>query len=195
MTRPRNHRWLVAVALLASLLAGCSRTEKALPVSAERIAAPFQEFAKSTLYSYSGPHKRWKLESEYMRKDLDQTGKVLVVPVVLTLYDSLGRPASRILSDSGTTTGSMVNFTVWGNVYIKTDEGQVIRTQKLWWVKNTHKIYSNTYVQIRTPSGDVLRGKGLDAEEDFSRWSLKQNVSGRFPEFRKRMGEDESVGK
>jgi hypothetical protein len=42
-------------------------------------------------------------------------------------------------------------------------------------------------VQIETPKGDVLRGKGLVADEDFSTWTLKQNVSGQFPDFKKRI--------
>jgi hypothetical protein len=46
-------------------------------------------------------------------------------------------------------------------------------------------------VQIETVKGDILRGKGLDAVEDFSRFTFKSQVSGKFPDFKRRMEEND----
>ena len=175
-------------------IAGCAKKKESLPVSNDAAVTAYQEFGKSTLYFYEGRIKRWKLESEYMRKPLLDTGNMLVTPVRLTLYDSLGRPRTRVLSDSGSTTPALQSFTVWGNVYIRNQDSLIVKTQKLWWVKDKHKVASDTYVQIETPKGDIMRGKGLDATEDFSRFTFKSQVSGRFPDFKRRAEtDDESI--
>lgn len=165
---------------------GCAPKKETLPVSSGLITAPFQVLNHSTLYFYNKQFIQWKLEAEYMRKPLTDTGSILVIPVRLTYYDSLGNVRTHVLADSGTTSSRMENFTVWGDVLITTKDSMRVRTQKLWWVKNTRKVESNTYVQIETKKGDILRGKGLNAVEDFSRFSFKSNVSGKFPDFKRR---------
>ncbi len=168
-------------------LFGCAQKKESLPVSSDVISVPFQELSNSTLYFYNKEFIRWKLDADYMRKPLTDTGKILVTPVRLTYYDSLGSIRTRVLADSGTTDASMENFTVWGDVLITTKDSMIVRTQKLWWVKNTRKVESNTFVQIETKNGDILRGKGLTAIEDFSKFSFKSDVSGKFPDFKRRV--------
>jgi LPS export ABC transporter protein LptC len=170
---------------------GCGGGKETLPIGGDSVTTPYQEFGKTTMFFYDGAFKRWRLESSYMRKNLDDSAGILVVPVVLTLYDSLGRTGTRVLSDSGTTTSSMSSFTVWGDVYVKTEDGLVIRTEKLWWNRDSRKVYSDAHVQVTTAKGDVLRGKGMEAQEDFSRWSFKSEVSGEFPDFRERVEQDD----
>ena len=172
---------------LIGIASNCSKKKETLPLSSGSIMAPYQEFGGSTLFFYEGKLKRWKLESNYMKKPLADTGTMLVTPVRLTLYDSLGNARTRVLSDSGFTTPSLQSFTVWGNVYIRNQDSLIVRTQKLWWIKGKRKVESDAYVQIETPKGDIMRGKGLDAAEDFSRFVFKSKVSGQFPDFKRRV--------
>jgi LPS export ABC transporter protein LptC len=178
---------------LVSLLGtpGCGKKEVKLPSSNDSVSVPYQEMEHTVMYFYDKGFKRWKLEAARMRKELDVNAKTLVAPVRLTLFDSLGETTTRVIADSGSTQGTMDNFIVWGNVLVKTEGKMIIKSQKLWWNKNTHKVNSDTYVQIQTAKGDILRGKGLDAREDFSTWTLKQNVTGTFPDFQDRMEKDE----
>jgi LPS export ABC transporter protein LptC len=191
MTPMRFARFLtfLLLAILAglSLMAGCVKQKESLPVTSGCVQAPYQEFGKTTLFFYEGKFKRWKLDADYMRKPLVDTGSMLVIPVRLILYDSLGNLRTRVLADSGYTTPSLESFTVWGNVYIRNQDSLIVRTQKLWWFKGKRKVESNTYVQIETHKGDVLRGKGLDATEDFSHFTFKSEVTGHFPDFKRRM--------
>ncbi len=173
------------------LLPGCTSKKEPLPVTAETVTAPYEELGKTTLYFYEGKNKRWKLNAEYMKKPLSDTGLMLVTPVRLTLYDTLGRPRTIVLSDSGTTTPALQSFTVWGNVYIRNQDSLIVRTPKLWWVKSRRKVESDTFVQVETIKGDILRGKGLDAVEDFSHFTFKSQVSGSFPDFKRRVEANE----
>lgn len=193
----RNHRGLhaaraVAFLLCAGLLAaGCAKKKDSLPITSDSVMTPYQEFGATTLFFYEGKIKRWKLEADYMKKPLLDTGTMLVCPVTLTLYDSLGAAGTKVLADSGTTTPAMKSFTVWGNVLIRNHDSLIVKTYKLWWVKEKRKVESDTFVQIETAKGDLLRGKGLDAVEDFSRFSFKSQVSGSFPDFKRRMEEND----
>lgn len=172
---------------------GCAKKRKNIPHSSDTVSVPYQEFGKSQMYFYDGPYKIWRLESDWMRKEMSDTAHMLGVPVVITLYDSLGETGTRILADSGHTTSEMQSFDIWGNVYVKTADNLKIKTQALWWNKQTHKVGSDDFVEITTAEGDVLRGKGLDANESFSKWSLRKSVSGQFPNFRERVEREDST--
>ena len=186
---------LSALALLLGALpqAECSKKNKQLPHSADTVVVPYQEFERSTMYCYDGPHRLWRLDTDYMRKELSDTASLLAVPVTIVTFDSAGAIASRILSDSGRMNPDLEHFFIWGNVYVKTADGMIIRSTSLWWDKKTHKVGSDDFVQIHTPEGDVLRGKGLDANESFSRWSLRQSVSGTFPNFKERIEAEDTA--
>jgi LPS export ABC transporter protein LptC len=177
--------------VLFLIVISCSGKKESLPVSNEGIEVPFQEFGQAALYFYNKDYVQWKLESEIMRKPITDTGHILVTPVRLTMFDSVGNATTRVLSDSGSTDGSMESFIVWGNVFIRARDSLVIRTERLWWNKGRRKVESDTFVQIETKKGDVLRGKGLDAVEDFSIFSFKSDVSGKFPDFKERMESNE----
>lgn len=169
---------------------GCTKRE-ALPQASDSHMVPCQEVGASTLYAYDGPHLIWILDSDYSFKTLEDTSSMLVVPVRMSIFDTTGTKTTRVLADSGRTTKEMERFFVWGNVYIKNYDDQIIRSETLWWNKLTRMVGSDDFVEIRTPDGDVLRGKGLDATESFSQWTLRENVSGEFPSFQDRMEEDE----
>lgn len=178
---------LIIISVFSLCFTGCEKEKDTLPVSSDKISAPYQEMTNATLYFYSKQFIQWKLEAKYMRKPIADTGSILVAPVRLTLYDSIGNMRTRVLADSGTTFPSMESFTVWGDVLITTKDSMIVKTQKLWWTKSVHKVESNTYVQIMTKRGDIVQGKGLTAVEDFSKFSFKSNVSGKFPDFKRRV--------
>jgi hypothetical protein len=183
--------WLLGAAAVVFLFPGCGPKKEGLPMSSDSVAVPYQEFYDSELFFYDGPYKRWVLKSDKMWKPIGDTTSLVGTPVHLTLFDSTGFAGSIVLADSGCAPPSMKKFTVWGNVYIRTFDSLKIKAEKIWWNQETHKVESNTFVEIQTPKGDVLRGKGLMAEEDFSSWSLIRSVSGTFPDFKKRIEQDE----
>ena len=181
------------ITLLFALLlaAGCGQKKETVPVSNAVIDHPYQEIDTSTMYYYNAGKLQWKLESKHMKKFIADTGHILGNPVKLNVYDSLGKETSLVLSDSGYTDGGMKNFCVWGNVFVRAQNGVKVTSQRLFWNLATHRITSGDYVQIKTLKGDILQGKGLDAAEDFSWWKFEHDVSGRFPNFKERVDRGE----
>jgi LPS export ABC transporter protein LptC len=155
------------------------------------ITAPFQEFGAATLFFYENGVKRWQLDGDYISRPLSDTGSILVAPVKISVYDTLGELSTRIISDSGRSDAKMEIFDLWGSVYIKNEEGMVVKSEHLKWFKNARSVTSDTFVQVETSKGDVLRGKGLNARDDFSHFSFTSDVAGRFPDFRRRLEEQD----
>ena len=174
-------------AILSIILAfSCGKKSESVPVSDAIVDQPYQELDSTAMYYYNAGKVQWKLESKHMKKVLADTGHVIANPVRLSVYDSLGRETSRVLSDSGSTDGPMTKFCVWGNVFVHAQNGVLVKSNILNWDLKKHLVTSDDYVQLQTQNGDVLQGKGMEAAEDFSWWKFLHNVSGRFPNFKER---------
>ena len=179
---------LFIYALLVFCAVQCSSKKKeTAPVSDIIVETPYQELDTTTMISYNGSRKVWILESRHLVKLFADTGHIRGYPVTITSFDSLGKQTSKVLADTGITDASLKAFTVWGNVFVQAQNGTRVNAQKLVWNQKIRRVTSDTYVQIKTKKGDVLRGKGLDAVDDFSSWEFKQDVSGRFPNFKERV--------
>ena len=184
---------LVIGAFAAGIGGNCTRNKEEIPVTGDTIGVPVQEFSGTTLHFFNKGYIQWKLDADYMCKPVSDTASITVIPVRLTLYDSLGTVRSRVLADSGTIGNKMQSYNIWGDVYIRTRDSMVVRTERLKWFKERRSVESDTFVQIETKKGDILRGKGLNATEDFSKFSFKSNVTGKFPNFEKRVETNEET--
>jgi LPS export ABC transporter protein LptC len=179
----------VLISAISCVSVGCAPKKDRLPVGEKVISAPHQELTKASLYFYQGDIKRWWLDTDRMNRPLADTGDMIVAPVRITVYDSLGKPSTRILSDSGSSDSRMAVFNLWGAVNIKNEEGMVVTSERLMWHKDARRVTSDTFVQVETKKGDILRGKGLEARDDFSRFSFNAEVQGLFPDFKRRLEE------
>jgi len=184
---PKTSLLFLLITLFILYGIGCEKKKDEIPLTENTIGDPVQEFSNTTLHFYNKGMLQWKLDADYMRKPLSDTGTIMVTPVALTLYDSTGDIRSKVLADSGRIANTMNSYNIWGNVYIRTRDSMIVRTERLKWFKERAKVESDTFVQIQTKKGDILRGKGLDAVEDFSRFKFLHDVTGEFPEFNKRV--------
>lgn len=53
------------------------------------------------------------------------------------------------------------------------EKGDSIQTEQIFWDENQGRVYSNTNVRIRT-STSVLYGKGLESDDRFVNWEIKE---------------------
>lgn len=178
---------IISLAILFISQGGCTPRKDPLPQVTDTISMPNQEIESSTVFCYEKYHLLWKLESDYAFKASEDTSSMLVTPVRMTFYDTLGDTTYIVLSDSGRITQNQNRFFIWGNVYIETEANLTVKSQSLWWDRTTRKVGSDEMVEIKNPDGNIMRGIGLDATDTFSSWTLRQEVSGEFPEFQDRL--------
>jgi len=61
------------------------------------------------------------------------------------------------------------------NVIVTNANGEILNTEQLFWDEATHKIYTKEFVKITTKK-EVLKGLGLEANEDFTEWEIGQPI-------------------
>lgn len=61
-------------------------------------------------------------------------------------------------------------------VEIVNADGEKLKTDHIVWDEEKHKIYTDKYVEITTKR-ETIKGTGMEANEDFSNWEIK-NVIG-----------------
>ncbi|MGI4862790.1 MAG: LPS export ABC transporter periplasmic protein LptC [Janthinobacterium lividum] len=174
----RSGYWcLAAGALLATLqLAGCEeKSDAAKPVFYK---GPLVETTNvETLISDSARLQlrlTAPLEQQYENGDMVYRKSVRV-----QVYDKPGKiVVNTIEGKFGKLDKNKQLYTMRGDVRVaNVPQQQTLKTEELFYDKVKHKIYTDTAmaVRVQTPT-EVLTGRGLEANEDFSRYRILRPV-------------------
>jgi len=99
----------------------------------------------------------------------------------LFFYDNYPVIKSRLKADYGIgkdTINNIARMDVKRNVEVINEKGDKLNTEHLIWDAQKKRIYTNEFVKITTKD-EVIWGNGLDADEDFSHYEIK-NVTGQI---------------
>ena len=94
----------------------------------------------------------------------------------VVFYDKLQKENSKLTANYGIGYDSDNKMNVMeakGNVIVINEKGDRLNTEHLTWNSVTKKIFTDEFVKITTKS-EVIWGNGLEANEDFSRYEIKQ---------------------
>jgi LPS export ABC transporter protein LptC len=91
----------------------------------------------------------------------------------VVFYDSLEKASSFIKANYCIYDEIEKLWTAENNVVAVNEDGDTLNTDFLIWNMNTKKIYSDQYVKI-IKGKDIIHGKGFEANQDFSGWTLNQ---------------------
>lgn len=99
-------------------------------------------------------------------------------PVNIVFYGETGQEETTLRSDSGRYDKGKDLYTVMGHVVvIKKQDNQKMLTALLNWSPVSKKIYTDKAVTILSPAtGERLQGIGMDAPQDFSRYSIRKTT-------------------
>ena len=124
---------------------------------------------------YEGSLLSWVLNTTYLeRRGTDK--KLLVKPLWLTVYDSLGQESAWIESDSGSADEEVTFMQVWGNVHVRSEEGTTVLTDSLDWRKRDRKIRTAGKVTVVSRKGDTVTGVGFESDDRLKNWVLLSDV-------------------
>ena len=101
--------------------------------------------------------------------------------MVVIFYDAHKKEQSKLTANYGIgfdNGNGMEKMEAKGNVIVINEKGEKLNTEHLIWNSITHKIYTDEFVKITTKD-EVIWGDGLEANEDFSEWAMK-NVKGQI---------------
>jgi|GEM_PF-2182676 len=134
----------------------------------------------STITAYREGNKHWQLNADEILQ-MSETQQIRVNPVRLTLFADGGVVNAVLLSDSGFTNARTDTFFVWGNVEITAHSGEKLLARTLEWQTRENLLVSNDFVELRSADGEIMRGRGFRAAENFEWWEFANEVSGNFP--------------
>lgn len=78
---------------------------------------------------------------------------------------------STLTADYGVNFEQSKELIVEGNVVFRNDKGEMLETDKLTWIEKEARIRTDAAIRITTPE-EVITGIGLDADEDFSNYTI-----------------------
>ncbi len=101
--------------------------------------------------------------------------------MTVVFYDSHRKEQTKLTANYGIgydTGNGMEKVEAKGNVIVINEKKDKLNTEHLIWNAITHKIYTDEFVKITTKD-EVIWGDGLEANEDFSEYEIK-NVKGQI---------------
>ncbi len=119
---------------------------------------------------------RAKLKAQQVDRYIGKTNYMLLPKgMLIVFYDTNKEEETRLTGDYGigfeNGTG-MTKMEAKRNVIVINKKGEKLNTEHLIWDAITHKIYTKAFVKITTKD-EVIWGDGLEANEDFSEYEIK----------------------
>ncbi|WP_266203663.1 LPS export ABC transporter periplasmic protein LptC [Pontibacter kalidii] len=167
----------LALLVLAFAGFGCEREIKD-PDEEERYTGPTVEnHDVTTLYSDSAK-LLMKLQAP-VQQEFESGDGIFPEGFYVEFYDKEGKLESTLRGNYGKQDTRTNLYYARGNVVVDNlKKKEKLETEELFWDRRKARIYTDKFVKITTPE-EILTGKGLTANQDLSRYSIKQ-VTGKF---------------
>lgn len=124
----------------------------------------------STLYSDSA-RLEIKLSAPLQLQYENQDG-IYPKGIFMTFFDRKGKVTNTVRANYGKYDKQKDQYFIRGNVVLENAvKKETLRTEELYWDKNTRKIHTDKFVQIQTEA-EILKGQGLTANQDFSNYKI-----------------------
>lgn len=161
--------------LLVLLLAGCEEKMKptVVPVSGR---LPDQESWNSTIVFSDSGETRGVLWAGHLLVFNDENKTYLGDSIRVDFFNDEGQHTSYLTADSGIVDNNTNNLEAIGNVYVHSDSGTSLWTQRLFWNNHTQKVTSHVFVRIVSPREEI-EGIGFESNRDLTDYRIF-NVSG-----------------
>ena len=161
--------------LLLLLLFGCEDKLKPTVVAVSG-RLPDQESWNSTVVFSDSGETRGILWAGHLLVFNNENKTYLGDSIRVDFYNDQGQHTSYLTADSGIVDNNTNDLEAIGNVYVHSDSGTSLWTQKLFWNDQTQKVTSDVFVKIVSPK-ETIEGIGFESDRDLTNYRIF-NVSG-----------------
>lgn len=91
----------------------------------------------------------------------------------LLFFDAQGHEGSTLTARRGTIMPKEKRMEVFENVVFINGRGERLETEQLTWDQDSARVHTDKPVRVER-NGDIIHGQGLDAAEDFSRYTIRR---------------------
>lgn len=92
----------------------------------------------------------------------------------MIFFDSIGREEARITARNGKYEEKKKLLTAWDSVVLANSAGEKLETEELIYMQDSARIVSDKFVTITLQGGTLLRGRGLESNDSFTRYRIMQ---------------------
>jgi LPS export ABC transporter protein LptC len=138
--------------------------------------SPFQIGDSVTMLYTDSAQLRLVLKGNRMlmfNKNVSEPITVLPKGLFITFFDEEEKVSATLKAQYGVMFENTRRMEVKYGVQVVNRNGEKLDTEKLTWDENTKKIFTDAEVTITTPK-EIIKGKGMESNQDFSKYELKQ---------------------
>lgn len=158
-------------------LASCENNVEKVKLLTEDVNLPMEESENvKIIYSDSGYSKMVIEAPKLERFNIDKPYTEFKDGIHVTFFNKLGEKESELFADYAIDYEKENMMEAKGNVVVINVNGDKLNTEHLVWIESEKKIKSNEFVKIETKE-EIIYGDGLDANEDFTQYRIK-NIKG-----------------
>jgi LPS export ABC transporter protein LptC len=125
-----------------------------------------------SLFSQEGRMKAKLSAPVMLRYEVDSIYIEFPKTLHVDFYDSTGQKESQLDALYAKYMESSNKVLLRDSVVVASVKGDTLRTSELWWDQNAHKFFTDKLVRLKTVDKTIYGGKGLEAEEDLSLWTI-----------------------
>lgn len=158
--------------IITILFLACSSTDKEIE-DFQPYEGPLQEAANMVLYRSENAIIRSKLETPLLREFVNGD-REFPEGLYIEFYDEDGKMTTTLQANEAKYFKEEDHWRGRGNVTITNVENQQqLNTEELFWKPSDERMFTEKFVKISLPD-QVLYGKGLEAKQDFSQYTILQ---------------------
>ena len=112
-------------------------------------------------------------EMQKYEKDVKEPVTIMPKGLFVIFYDEKGKESTTLKADYGVRYENTKRMEVKYNVEVVNVNGEKLNTEHLIWDEQKKKITSDAFVKITTAK-EIIMGKGLEANQDFTQYEIKE---------------------
>lgn len=172
----KNRSSLFLLMAVGFALTSCQTDRNEIMALGKKVVMPSLTGKDVTmLYSDSTVLKIKLLTPQMQKYERDVKEPVTIMPkgLFVIFYDEKGKEATTLKADYGVRYEVSKKMEVKYNVEVVNVNGEKLNTEHLTWDEQKKKITSDAFVKITTAK-EIIMGKGLEANQDFTQYEIKE---------------------
>jgi LPS export ABC transporter protein LptC len=171
LCRTRFQLKAAAIGLALTLLAGCGEKLKPAVTPITQDELPGQESWRSTVTFSDSARIRAILWAGHIAVYGNQRFTLLSDSIHVDFFDDGQRHTSTLTARRGKINDVTRDFEAYEHVFVVSDNGNTLKTERLFWTNATRKIHTDVFVDIAGPK-ERIRGHGMESDQDLRHYTI-----------------------
>ena len=172
----KNKGLLIILMALSFAISSCETNRDEIMALGKKTVMPALTGKGITMLYSDSTILKMKLQTPQMQqyeKDVKEPVTIMPKGLFVIFYDDKGKESTTLKADYGVLYKTNNRMEVKYNVEVVNVNGEKLNTEHLIWNEQKKKIYSDDFVKITTAK-EIIMGKGLEANQDFTQYEIKE---------------------